>query len=351
MIQQIQIALNVYSRFRDRWIFLFLMLLAISLTTLFYSYPIIKPDELNSLLANVIQFAGIFSAILITFIISKVFQIRQEKLQVFNAAESISNKVTHFRRIARIIINCRGFWQSQMRTYVDQNFQYLTKFDMRNFDLPDNDPTEILRKRYYAEQNTDNPNYYGVELYMDLKSLVLDYGYPEWELYDDFDRNGVYSNELVEKWIHYHSGDLWYFLVNEWSQYDLTFHIHAFSKADKEKILGLATKIDEKYKGRELDNKLLGDIGSDFISYYFPMLYEKTDYLSKGLPPLLIILLVILTITVSCGVILPIIINSTAIEFQAREVLTYLSLTILICSLVYFLLKFRKLMESVIRFI
>ncbi len=340
-------------------IFLVLTLLLTACLILFFFYnPIEKQDELAGLIANMIQFTGVFSAILITYTISKIFQIRQEKIALIPKLEELSNKVTNVRRIANILIETYDFWESPMKHHFDRKYNRLDKCVMDEVRNNIGHTYKYLLNEYSKEfgQTGDlNPElsakFSGHYFYLDLKALTkgrkgdADFWYGEDEL------NYIYESAIVEKWIYSHCGDFWYFLSpeGEWKQYSDVFHIEKISKPNKEKILRLIKKTEPSINLEQSLNIVLGELGGKFTSLY---LYKLLQYLSiteKGFPRIIKNLTTILSITIISGLFIPIILSATNIEsFELRRAIVYISLASLIASILFFLLTLKSMLKSVI---
>lgn len=322
------------------------------------SYHQIKDDsDLESLLSNMIQFTGIFSALLITLLISKVFQIRQEKLSLLRKAEILSNKVMDLQRIAFRLVESYGFWESSMRKHMDNNYPDLDKCVLREGMLNKNHPSYELIQIFHSEfmkSGTDNPEvssyFHGSDLYFDLKALVNNDTYMGSPIYNDYDWNEIYSQPLIQKWEDYKCGNFWpYFSDVKWRSYDRTFHFNEISSDKQTKILTAIVKINPKYKGRKLDNKLLNEIGGEFTGFYIPMLNRHLKILEEKLPYILKILLRVLSIALISGLFIPIIISATKFDELSNPIaLTYLSLMFLIGSVAFFLINLKSMLERVL---
>jgi hypothetical protein len=129
--------LNLWQKYKTLVI---LALLSLLVLFLLIKFPLSKNTEIKQLLNNVLQFSGIFSAILITFIVSRVVQNIQIKQERHKKIAELSNKTTHFRHIARILIESNVFWDTEMRRKL--------RIEYSNFELYD----------YYFESYSNENN-------------------------------------------------------------------------------------------------------------------------------------------------------------------------------------------------
>jgi len=287
MIQQFINSARLFWTKTDKYTIIVMLILIYCFTRLAIEYHYSDKDSLNQLLNNLIQFSGIFSAILITYIISKVFQIRQERLERAKEVIKIANKVTDFRRIARILANSYGFWNGKMKTKIDSDYQYLTFFDLHYWDYDNENkyPAELkeLRSKYFEEESIP-----GADLYLAIKSFVsFEDKFGPIELYSQYDYDFTYTLEILENWSESHAANrLYYCFKYKRAAYKEAFDFTAIRKENKEEIEHLAGKIDsDKFTGKSFGEDLLADIGTDMDSFYLPRLYSLSYYNSLPLSP------------------------------------------------------------------
>jgi len=295
-----------------------------------------------------IEFSGIFSAIIITYIISKIFQIRQEKLSRKSKIIYFSNKITDFRRIARILVNSYNFWDQTMRQKMDNDYKELTHFHLRIWDYENEElkyPKKLidLRNNFYAEKNLQGSN-----LYLDLKSLVLDNSSDmQLYLYNRFNYGIEYNYNLVEKWSNAYSGHmLWDCFAHKKSSYNGAFNFSAILNSDKEEILELAIKIGgKKYSSRAFSSYLLADVAGDMESFYFPKLLNLVYLNSLPFSSVISFMMNILSIVIFIGVIVPLLISAINYDIYWGRIVMYLSIFILTITLLYFMLKMKSIFK------
>lgn len=350
MIQQFKNSFSYFWKLSDKYIILILILVLYILTKLFAYFPLKRIEEVNQLLNNIIQFSAIFSAILITFIVSKVIQIRQERIERLKRIVELSNKVTDFRRIASILKNSYNFWNATMKGKLDNKYKELNYFSIMLWDYDNeenNKELKELRESYFKETDIC-----GASLYLSVKSFILDdiYYWQE-ELYDNYDHNYTYSLEILEKWTDANCANVfWTCLDYKWNEYQGCFNLGAIIEDDRTKILKLCKKINPKeYSASQFDRFLIGKIGSELDGYILPMLRKLTYYNNLGLSEALNFMLTILFLTITSGVLMPLLLSSVKFEAKVVLKLSTFSATILIMSLVYFLFKFKEILKAEIK--
>lgn len=347
MIQVFYNSFKVFQKNKNRKIISLLLSCFIFFIILLNKYHLDNDASLNVLLNNIFQFSGIFSALLITFIISKIFQIRQEKLRRHEEIIILSNKVTDFRRICRVLYDERDIWSENMIYKMNNKYKNLTYFQI-HLDIAKEPCVMKLIKEYHTE--SDN---FGAEFYLALKSLVIIPQKPfQTELYDDYDYNFLYSFELVSQWYGANSANsFYYYLDNKWHSYKTAFNFSALSEINKNQIISLAKKINpKKYESSIFDKDTLVSIGNDFEAYIFRRLYILCYYNEQGIPDTLIFLIRILVITMLFGVFIPLWLSSVIItNLNVKLTVSNISIIILSLSIIYFIFTFKNILENEIR--
>ena len=350
MIQNFKIAFKLLWKNKNKNVIFILVCSGFVLIYLFINYQLESKSEINQLLSNIIQFSGIFSAILIIFIISKVIQIRHEKLERKKEIVKFANKITDFRRIARVLKNSWRFWDIEMRRKIDNEYEDLNFFDIKLWDYETEESRpqlRDLREAFFKEQKIP-----GAYLYLEIKILVLD-DYHSWqlELYNRYDYDFIYEIEILEKWMGSHCGNgLWYCFVNEWSNYKGAFNFIDFRKDEEDEIIALCKKINpEKYQNSKFGNDLLGTVGSEIDAHVLPRLYDLTILNAEPLPNTLRFTLLVLFITMVCGILIPLVLTSITLDTFLLLIFSNIAVIILSLSLLYFILKFKNILDSEIK--
>lgn len=104
----------------------FKQLIFIVIFTMLFLNINIESNLIKDIMQNLLIFSSIFCAILITFIISKIFQIRNEKIGLQSEMKNKSNQFTNFRRICSKIINNGDIWDSKMKSKIENHYKHLT---------------------------------------------------------------------------------------------------------------------------------------------------------------------------------------------------------------------------------
>jgi len=264
-----------------------------------------KSFAATTTLTNLLTVNGVFSAILITYLFSRITWTKDRKLELFKEAISISQKFTEFRRILNKLTYYYNVWDNDKATksLIDYNkFKHIDFYDFKLKFISDYKPhnanliTELYRHSNFSEGKSD--------LYLAMVSLVRnrnrDYEYQE-ELYKDFEYKGLYNIKVLGKWLNcgiFGSISYWLGQQQNWINYT------ALSQ-DREYILSAAARINIKYKERELNNSLIMELSDDFDSYYLKELYTLLKELKNGIQDLNLLIISLISISLAFGVLLP----------------------------------------------
>lgn len=344
MIQVFLISFNSFKKNRYNYKICLSIFILTVLIIVLYRYHLKDTQKLIQLLNNIFQFSGIYSALLITFIVSKIFQIRQEKLERLREIIVLSHKTTDFRRICEILVESYDFWNKDMRQIMDGKFKKLTYFQIH---LDEDSHKKLTKDR--IDEYHNSKNIVGSGFYLAVKSLIKHNDNPfQMELYDEYDYNIDYSVDILNKWVSAYSANCFFnYLEHKKASYKGAFDFSAIDKNDKEKIISLSKKINEKkYKKSVFNPELLVQLGNDFNSLILPRLFQLTYNNKKGLPKSLKFLILILIVIMIFGVFLPLILSAIRINDLYLILLSSFSIIILSFSILYFVIYFKKILEN-----
>ncbi|OFX39080.1 MAG: hypothetical protein A2X08_03790 [Bacteroidetes bacterium GWA2_32_17] len=304
--------INTYYMFKSLpWKHICVLFFCLFLTlTIFYllSANCFKTFDTNNTLTNLLTVNAVFSAILITYLFSRITWSKERKLEVYKEANSLSQKITDFRRILNKLTTYYNIWDSDNSTksLIDHGeYRQIDFYDYRMSSISDYEPhnQELINEfRKHKDYNE------GIStLYLAMVSLVRNRNNPHFEfheeLYSDFELNGLYNIKVIEKWLNCEIfGMIWFWLDKD---RDNHFINYIALRNDNEFILEAAKRINKKYEGQELNNKLLKELSEEFNSHYLKELYIRLKELKKGVTDLNLLIIVLITISLFFGVLLP----------------------------------------------
>lgn len=337
------------------WIHIFVLCICITLSVIVFLFLESKCfrtiDTINTL-TNILTVNGVFSAILITYLFSRITWSKDRKLEIYEEAISLSQKITEYRRILNKLTSYYNVWYNDKATkslidsgkfrtidYYDYNVTFYTSFE----------PT----KKQLVQELRDHPDFREGEsiLYLAMVSLIKDRNNPQYqwreELHNDFEIQGIYNIKTVKKWLECEIfGSIWY-----WLDQDYDYINFSALRRDKEFILSAITRINKKYEGKELSNKLLKDVTNEFSSHYLKELHLCLKELKKGITDLNLIIIVLITISLIFGILMPfglLLVQSKAYWFT---LLVGIVVSINSGLIAYFILRFPTLIEREIKWI
>lgn len=308
-IFQIRIQNFIFDIKHLPWLHIFVCLLSISIASSIYylfAYNCFNSSEADSILTNLLTINAIFSAILITYLFSRITWSKDRKLETLKEAIKLSQKVTDFRRILNKITDYYLVWNDDDagKNLIDHGrFKNIDFYDYKLSMISDYKPKNWkLIHEFYDHKNFKEGQ---STVYLAMVSLVRNRNNPRYEyqqeLYKDFEHNGLYNIKAIEKWLQSEVfGSISYWFSNNPSYInfrELT--------SDNDYILSAAVRIDSKYEGYELNNDLIKELSDDFNSYYLSELHLRLRELSKGVTDLNLLIITLITISMICGVLLP----------------------------------------------
>lgn len=265
-----------------------------------------KTFDTTNTLTNLLTVNGVFSAILITYLFSRITWSKERKLEIYKDTISLSQKITEYRRVLNKLTTYYKVWNNDKitKSLIDHGkFKTIDFYDYRLSSISDYEPHNYqLIKEFRAH---DDFNEGRSTLYLAMVSLVKNRNNPdfEWqeELYKDYEVNGIYNIKAVEKWIECGI----FRTICYWLDQDYDFMNYTALKNDNEYILSAITRIDKKYEGQPLSNNLLKEITDDFDSHYIKELYMRQKELKKGITDLNLIIIILISFSLIFGVLMP----------------------------------------------
>jgi hypothetical protein len=311
-----------------------------------------KNFDAEETMTNLLTVNAVFSAILISYLFSRITWSKDRKLEIYKEAVTFSQKVTEYRRILNKLTYYYKVWDSDKATksLIDYSkFRNIDFYEYRLYRTSDYEPStkaliEELNKHEDFEEGQST-------LYLAMVSLVrnrkLQHHQIQHELYKDFEFDGVYNIKVVEKWVQSGIfGTIWY-----WLDQNANYINYDALRRQWDYILSAASRINKKYEGRELNNELLKDISDDFSSYYIEELYLRLKELKKGITNLNLTIIILITISTFFGILFPFIlllIPSKTFEYSfVAAVVTSINAGLI----AYFVLRFPSLISSELKWI
>lgn len=345
---------SFFSQTRRLWSEIILLIICVILSSiLFCNFQTLSfnTSESFSILTSILTVNGVFSAILITYLFSRITWDRDKKIEHFKKASDLSQKITYFRQILHKLTCYFNVWEHDESTIklLDPNESFKT-IDYFEYEIVSNFERPLPSNTKQVNDLMNHSDFKKGEsrLYLAMISLVKDrkdsIGIKE--ITTNFEKKGLYKLSSIQSWKSSNIFNTIWCLLKEdqhWINYS------ALSN-DKDFILETALKIDEKYKGYQLDDKLISELANDIDSHLLHEIDVSLKYLEKGIQGLNLLLNILISLSLFFGVLLPLVLflNSKEEWFNLMVVVT-VSIN---CGMIsYFILKFPFLINKEIKWI
>lgn len=289
-------------------------------------------DNYLDLQSDLISVSGIFSGILVALFSAKLFQEKSKKEKLKENINYFSEKLTLFRKIIFFVKESRNFWikENTIRNYnrLKNKIRLLT-LQSKNVEKEEKELQKLTKSNNTAK------------IYHLMNFIYGGDSSEEW-LYD---RKANFEYSLDELY------DLYYPINNIWYYFDGRYAKHTKGLINEDKnaidlhrlaeIREISIAIDSRFKGREIDRKLIADLGSDFHLYHIPELIKLTrEYLIDFPKPLKKLFSSLVLIVIS-GIVCPMILKISVINFEKQ--ITIISASILVFSFIKLLFDLKKM--------
>jgi hypothetical protein len=304
-----------YSNFKYKvgnwdWLLIMGVILSLELTMFVFSYLnfySVKKLNIDKNLELILTINGLFSAVLVSYFFNNISLIWSAKKEDYEEAILYSQKITDFRRVLKKLTEYYGIWNNEKATKNLLDFGVFKEIDYYDFKLmsfSDYKPVD----QALIEKLTNHQDYSSgaTDLYLGMVSLVKDRKsgniIPDDELYEDYQRKGIYTTNFVDKCIDIgYFGRMWY-----WFNKDYDFiNYNRLSKKSKEYIINALGRINTKYTEKNLDNKLMAEVCNDMQEFHLKELNQLLTNLKTGISGTTLIIFLTLISSLIFGVLLP----------------------------------------------
>jgi hypothetical protein len=300
-------------------------------------------DRILNIQNNLITVSGIFSGILIAYLFSKLFNIKQERALRQVVINQLSDKLTTFRKLLYCILKSDSFW-----TRYKDIAAFKKKYPGLNYSrLHDQQTTDDLRNNYYSNEKELSST--SIDLYLAMEEITGNID-EYWRL-NIYDRNTKYSYSLNKLNQYYDpSNQIWYYLDYKYSKHtNGLIDDKKISIQYKEKIRELYSELDAKYKTRDFDRLLIAEIATEFYDLHIPQLRSLTRINTSKLPRNVLKIFLNLVLVFVIGVICPLFLQSLLINDDLNVILTSASVGFVILCFTNFLFDLYLLLSEEIQ--
>ena len=281
--------------------------------------------------------SGIVASFVLGYLISKVLNIRQEKLARVEEIRNLSNEMTYFRNICFNLLNDHNFWTfayPYKKSY-EHGMSIRHIISYADYYYPDYDD-KFAYAKYEAVNNKEAVNRVVLlilQLHMLSGAKFLDSGLT----YTKFPPDYIYSFEEMQTFALFNK-------VNHLADCATDDYLpvaFADNYATKE-ILADMVRIDEKFKADHLTRANLEKISLDFQYRVIPRLYHLLKLNEADLPLTVKYFEITCSLILGFGIILP----SICYVFLKNPFFTYINLFLVIAVIGHILLSLRAILNT-----
>lgn len=300
-------------------------------------------DTLIKLSDKLVNASSILAAILITFLVGKVIQLRQEKLAHFPEYFELTQKIHFFRNALYILFKSNSFWVNNLKQYMDKVYEDLEYYDVRKVVFVNSTKTSELAHAFHDDETYGDT----IRLYLALKAFFPEKGLFDPTLYIEFNVEKFYNPQLIELWGTFEpSAELHYFFNYKYGFFEEDFNFQNVSARDQRRAVEYAHKVDnERYKEIEFGNTLYDMLGQQFTEDILPRLSKKSQHIHEQLPLSIQYLIPILSLILAFGVVVPIF-NSL---YNFNMSYAIVSISIVLSVVFYFIIALRRVLQGEMR--
>jgi len=281
-----QAANKILIFFKNIWIWptliavLATLLLAYFSIHHFYNASAEELGKMSIINQNINYVTGIFGSFIMTFLMTRVLNLRQEKLKRAPQIKMLSDKLAQFQKICYHLINDDDFWNnSEDYKYAKRISDRISYWDARGIRVGESDV-----EFHYFQSLITTPKFDHSVIWLHLqlkmfanlhplKNLNLLYGkYPPVKIYS--------FQEIDDFMVFYGHNELESYLNKK--EYNPTYNDSPYTQ----KIVDAAKLFDkEKFKDGKYSRELLIEIADEVENKVLPDLYHLSILNNKKVPP------------------------------------------------------------------
>ena len=288
-------------------------------------------------IAQVNIFAGIMGAFALSYVLTKIIAVRQEKLNRVNQIRDLSYKLTCFRKMCYHLRKDHRFWNDSISYIHAQNIDKQISYEDARFPDYDNDAKYASYRSLIITQKHDTSVVmFYLQLYMFAGEEFEHNANLAWGSYPTFI---IYTNDQVYSYTSFLEFDeFWNCIDHNRTSFDYnhnTFHIDPILKAADNYNLdgtGKATFSED----------LLLTIASDVQNKVIPELYHLTKLNEDKLPFVIAYLMNVTSAMMVFSVIYPLLVN----VFTDNFILKNLNGFVILGLIVDLILRLPKLLKE-----
>lgn len=304
----------------------------------------INYEEINNVLHSLITVTGIFSGIIISVLSIKIFQLKEKKEILYKDFCDLSIKLMFFRRICYQIKSSKIFWKTfDDISWFENNFKGISFNEIHS---PSGSKDRSSNFWLSSKLEISKPK---ADLYLTFKQILND---PNDTPYWVIDKKIVHKNtiEYLNN-VLMPSNQIWYYLDSKYEKDikgEISFELNQYEINQLQQYI---SELDPLFKNKEIDRKLIAEIGSKFYENYIPRLIDVTKALEITFPNSIIGLFVSMLLLILTGVITPMIILFFLFNLKTLLISTSILIFLYTFEIIYFFNIFFDFIRSELKYI
>jgi len=267
----------------------------------------LNEEAIRALGDMVFTISSLITAFLISFLVSKILAIRQEKLSRVARIKMLSNRWTEFRRICYFLVDSWKFWKPSRESYVHGKSvaKQITYTDLHYLDVHDDQQFEFVTNLmdYHKFGEMEQKFTLQLETFVWSQNRRL---YQQTLMGTDYPANYIYSKTELDRWAFFGDSNLfWYIMENEWQDYQDSFDFN-IPAPTLNAILGCAKRFDGQFGNINFDQNFLVKISQVAENEVLPELNLLIEKNESKMPFLIDYLMTCLVLIFLFGILLPI---------------------------------------------
>jgi hypothetical protein len=262
-----------------------------------------NPDSIRTyFIPSLLTASSIFSGLIITYLITRLASIRNERIARLPEIDSLSNKLTQYRKVLHHFLQSSFFknYSTFKKTLLSNPDYTWSNISISTGDWKSETMTNFYKEPYHTD----------MALYLALEEIVNEHGDDmAWQFSANDDLGRRYSlDEVVNARLI--ANELWDYFDNNWHDYGMDskvdFNCHGLTSTYwTDFIYRNLAKIDVKYAKHQLNRQIISKLSGEFYSIYLERLIFLVHKNNERISPYIRMMFINLLFMAFGGIILP----------------------------------------------
>lgn len=279
-------------------------------------------QDVNTLLNNLMHTASILSGIVIAYVLAKIYQLSQDKLQDQEHIDQLSSKLSNYRKLLFRLMKSPDFWIKY-----DDIKLVKTKYPKLSFnDLHDEDNASAEVDAFWSDEHNFSST--TADLYLAMEAVTG----PVEDIEEIEEHKEAYSVDYLKR-IQPALNQIWFYLEEKYAKHTAgLINDQGIWEPYHDSIRNLCIRIDHKQKRKEFDRTTVAEMASNFVEEHIPnllrFLLKKKNRITRSL----VSLIITLTVMISAGTLIPLSAQLFPIHDADKHNMGFWCATLLICA-------------------